>query len=196
MEHPDALLDRIRAVDPQHAETMGRQPTTFAAEPLRFYRRHTLVTASVHLPHDTLVLRYADDGTAPVPLGEPSAVYRVNDAEALGLAQGDVADYVRFFLASTRGRDGRDRQLVETPADVLWLRASAEDPAMSVVRAEASSRIHPLAVFASVSGYRVVALVVEEQRLLELTLAVNGTGRVREEGARVVAEDLPLALAI
>jgi hypothetical protein len=194
MEHA-ALLDRIRAVDPAHAETMGRQPTTFAAEPLPFYRRFMVVTASVHLPHDVLVLRYADDGAAPVPLeGEPSAVYRVNDAEALRLAPGDVADYVRFFLASTRGPDGRARLLVETPADVLWLRRSAEDPAMRAARDAASARIHPLAVFAAGGGYRVVALVIEEQRLVELTLAVDGGGRVSEDGASAVAEGLPVAL--
>jgi hypothetical protein len=193
MEHA-ALLDRIRTVDPVHAETMGRQPTRFAVQSLPFYRRFTMVRAAISLPHCAVELRYADDGASLVPLsGAPAAVYRVNDAEPLNLAEGQVADYLRFFLASTTGRDGGERCLVETPADMPWLRRTSSDPALQAVRLEAAAWILPLVIAAVAGGYRAMAVVLEERRLVELELAVDRRGRVTEQATRVLADNLPVA---
>jgi hypothetical protein len=186
-----ALLERIRAVDPVHADTMSRQPTTFTAEPLPFYRRFKLVRAAVSLPHRPLEFRYADDGEKAVPLtGKPEDVYRVNEAEGLALAEAQVADYVRFFVGHTRGDE--EREVAERPADLQWLPGTETDADLKAARARASGLLKPLAVSSAGGGYRVTATVVEGRKLSELVLAVDVHGRVDVESARVLVPDLPV----
>jgi hypothetical protein len=189
-----ALLARIRAVDPVHADTMSRQPTTFTVEAVPFYRRFKLVRAAVDLPTHPLEFHYLDGGSRLVHLtGKPADVYGVNEAEGLALAQAQVAPYVRFFLAHTTGDGGEERELAETPADLVWLPATERDPSLKAARAAAAAHIRPLAVSAAPGGYRVVATVAEGLRLVELVLKVDGRGRITVDGSRVLVEELPVA---
>jgi hypothetical protein len=181
-------------VDPVHAETMSQEPTTFTVEPIPFYRKFKLVKAEVDLPHHPLELAYADSGSELIQLsGKADAVYRVNDADGLELAEGQVAPYVRFFLANTTNAHGDERELVERPADLDWEPDTEKDPAAKAARAAASALVRPLAVSAVPGGYRVEATVVEGVRLIELVLRIDGKGRVAVEGPKVLFEDLPVA---
>jgi hypothetical protein len=186
-----AMLERIKIVDPVHAETMSRQPTTFTTQPLPFYKNFKLVKASIRLPHRPLEFRYADNGSKAFYLsGAVEEVYRVNDEEALGLTEGQVVPYVRFFFAST---DGEKRRLVERPADVAWLPATEEDEALKAARADASQKIRPVTVSKVTNGYRVLATALQGNRLLELSLVVSSNGRVRFESTKALADNLPVA---
>jgi hypothetical protein len=190
-----ALLERIRAADPVHADTMSRQPTTFTAVPLPFYRRFKLVRAAVSLPHRPLEFRYADDGARTVPLaGTPEDVYRVNEAEGLALAEAQVADYVRFFLAHTRCDE--EREVAERPADLHWLPGTETDADLKTARARASALLKPLAVSSAGAGYRVTATVAEGNKLSELVIDVDAQGRVEVQSAKVLAADLPVAATL
>lgn len=191
MSSDAALLERIRAADPVHADTMSRQPTTLTAEPLPFYRRFKLVRAAVSLPHRPLEFRYADDGAQAVPLtGKPEDVYRVNEAEGLALPEAQVADYVRFFVAHTRGDE--ERAVAERPADLDWLSATETDADLKAARARASALLKPLAVSSAGAGYRVTATVVEGKKLSELVLGVDTQGRVEVQSSKVLVPDLPV----
>ena len=189
-----ALLARIRGVDPVHADTMSRQPTTFTVEPLPFYRSFKLVRADVELPHHPRQLLYGDSGSQLVYLsGKPDDLYRVNDLDGLALPEAQAAEYVRFFLATTQSGEGRERELAERPGDLHWLPGTEKDPLLQASRLEATARLQPLTVSAAPGGYHVAVTVVEGQQLIELGLGVDARGRVVVESSRVVFEDLPVA---
>jgi hypothetical protein len=192
-----ATLARITAVDPVHAETMGRQPTTLEVQPLPFYKRFRLLTADVELPHKPLRFRYADDGTQAVYLsGAPEEVYKVNHAEGLALTADQVVPYVRFFL-SVAGGPGR--QLVERPSDVDWLPASENDPPLKAKRAAASGKIGPLQASPHGDGFRVTGTAVQgdpyftHADLVRLQLKVSPDGRVTVDTPTVLEPALPVA---
>jgi hypothetical protein len=189
-----ATLDRIAAVDPVHADTMRRQPTTFSSQALPFYKTFKLVKASIRLPHRPLEFRYADDGAQAIHLsGSADDVYRVNDAEHLQLAESAVPDYVRFFVANA---DSSSRRLVESPGDLVWLPATESEAGPKAARAAASSKIHALQVSKSGAGYKVSAVALEGKRLVELALSVAVNGRVTVDSTKTVAEDVPVAATL
>ena len=68
-----ALISRIARVDPEHAEAMRANPTTFEATELPFWRQFRLVRAVVSLVAHPMQLRYADNGKVlieiPLTLG-------------------------------------------------------------------------------------------------------------------------------
>jgi hypothetical protein len=192
-----ATLARIAAVDPVHAETMGRQPTTFEVQPLPFYRRFRLLTANVALPHRPLRFRYADDGSRAVTLnGTPEEVYQVNQAEGLALTADDVPAYVRFFLDVA---GGPGRELVESPSDPAWLPASDADPALKARRSAASGQIRPLQVSPDGSGFRVTAIALQgdpnftRTDLVRLELRVSADGRITIAAPAVLQAEVPVA---
>ena len=189
-----ALLARIRAVDPVHAESMSPEETTLTIEPIPFYRTSKLVRAEVDLPHHPLELSYADTGSQLIQLsGRPEAIYRVNDADGLRLSEAQVAPYVRFFLAHTTSAGGNDRELVESPGDLDWEAETEHEPEAKAARAQASALVFPLSVSPAAGSHRVSATVVEGFRLFALNLQVDGRGRVTEETPQVLFEDLPIA---
>ena len=189
-----ALLARIRAVDPVHAESMRPEDTTFAVAPVAFYRKHKLVRVEVDLPHHPLVLAYADDGSQVLPLsGKPEALYRVNDAEGLQLTEGQVAAYARFFLTHTTNEHGDRREVVEAPGDLDWVKATETEAEAKADRAQASALVRPVAVSGVPGGYRVTAAVVEGVRLIEMVLRVDARGRVTQESTKVLLDGLPVA---
>jgi hypothetical protein len=189
-----ALRERIRTVDPVHADTMGRRPTAFSVEPLPFYRRFALLRAAVDLPHRELEFRYADDGRQLVPLtGKPADVYRVNGLEGLALTPEQVPSYLRFFLAVAGEDEAGPRDLAEWPGDLPWLPGTEDDASLMTARVGASARLRALTVSAQAHGYRAVVTVAQGRRLLELVLDVDAQGGVDVESSRVVFEDLPVA---
>jgi hypothetical protein len=194
METDVDLLARIQAVDPVHADTMSRRPTTFTVEPLSFYRTFKLVKAAVALPQRELEFRYADDGRLLIHLtGKEEAVYRVNDADGMALTEDHVAPYVRFFLSNFTNDSGTSWEVAENPGELVWLPATETDPALRAVRAEASARIRPLAPSGVPGRYRVVGTAVEGRHLVELDLSVDGRGRVTPlDTSKILFEDLPL----
>src|SRR6185503_14811492 len=95
-------------------------------------------------------LLYADSGSQLVYLsGKPEDLYRVNDLEGLSLGEGQVADYLRFFLATTTDAEGEERELAQRPADLHWLPDTEQDPTLKAARSEASARLRPFAVSAA-----------------------------------------------
>lgn len=188
------MLTRLAKATPFHAEMATRHPTEVTIESLAFYRRFDWVRILIFLPHRPLVLSYADDGAQMLFLGGTADdVYRVNRAEALQLTEGMVAPYVRFFLAATRGKS---RTLAEQPSDVPWLPATECDEALKAARASASARLHPLQVSTESDRYRVSATVVQEMRLIELSLNAARDGGVVVAGTTILMEDLPVSLLI
>ena len=189
-----AMLKRLAASTPFQAKTAGRHPAEVTVDSLPFYTRFNWVRILVFLPQRPLVLSYADDGSRMFFLGgAPDDVLRVNREEALRLEAGAVAPYVRFFLAATQAKS---RALAEQPADVPWLRATESDEVLRAVRQTASTKLHPLEVSADGDTYRVLATVVQETRLTELSLDVARDGQVTVAGSTVLVEDLPVSLLI
>jgi len=195
-----ATLARITAVDPVHAETMGRQPTTLEVQPLPFYKRFRLLTANVSLPHKPLQFHYADDGTQAVYLsGAPEEVYKVNTAEGLALTADQVAPYLRFFFSMA---GGPGRELVESPSDPPWLPASESDPPLKAKRAAASGKISPLQVVPDGRGFRVTGTALQgdphftRADLVRLQLKVSPDGRVTIDTPTVLEENVPIAASL
>jgi len=193
MEDDRALKGRLGEVDPDQAALMGRNPTTFSSDALPFYQRFRLLRATVDLPHTDLVFTYADSGAEIVPLtGEPADVYRLNEAEELRLTEAQLVPYLRFFLKHTAGSAMPDRLLVEEAGELEWLSRTEDDAESKAARAAASAQVHPVRATRVGPGYRVVATVWANLVLAELTLRVDEAGRVTEEGARILCEDLPV----
>lgn len=183
-------LLRIAQVDPVHADTMSRQPTTFSVQPLSFYRRFKLLTADVMLPHRPIQFRYVDDGTQVVVLtGREQDLYAVNARESLSLEASQVPEYVRFFIANT---GGTGRRVVETASDVPWRGDVDTSPELATKKAEATSRLKPLRVTPAAEGFQAVALVLEDDTLHELTLDVRKDGHVETPRSQVVLSSLPV----
>jgi hypothetical protein len=183
-------LLRIAQVDPVHADTMSRQPTTFSTQPLSFYGHFKLLTADVMLPHRPIQFRYMDDGRQVVVLtGREQDIYNVNAREKLSLDASQVPEYVRIFIANT---GGTGRRVVESAADVPWRGDVDTTPALATKKAEASSRLQPLRVTPAAEGFQVVALVLEDDTLHELTLAVRKDGHVDTTRSQVELSSLPV----
>lgn len=183
-------LLRIAQVDPVHADTMSRQPTTFTTQPLSFYGRFHLLTADVMLPHRPIQFRYVDDGKEVVVLGGTDEdIYKVNAKEALSLQASQVPEYVRFFINNT---GGTGRIVVEKPSDVPWRGDVDTTPELATKKAEASARLKPVRVTPGAEGFQAVALVLEDDVLQELTLAVGKDGHVDTLKSQVVLSSLPV----
>lgn len=188
-------IDRIAAVDPVHADTMRRRPTTFVSETLPFYRRFGLVRATVELPHRPLVLDYADDGQQLVQLaGEPKDIYRVNGLDGLSLEASQVGAYLKFFLAHSEGPNGS--RLVERPADVPWLASSESDAVQKGLRAAATARLRPVEVTATPGGFQASALVLKGSTLSLNVFQVDAKGTVRLRSTEPVSEKLPVPVTL
>jgi len=184
-------LQRIARVDPVHADTMSRQPTTFTSQALSFYKRFKLLKAEVRLPHRALQFRYADDGNQVINLmaADAQTIYRINQDEGLALDAAQVPEYVKFFISNT---EGGKHKVVESAADVVWLPAAASDAALSAKKAEASAKLHPVRVTQGAEGFETVATVLSGNQLTETTLLVRKSGRVQQVKQEVVASELPV----
>jgi hypothetical protein len=196
MDDDSALTARLAVVDPVRARMMGRHPTTFSVDVLPFYRRFRLLRAFIALPHQDLVLSYADSGAEIVPLtGEPADVYRLNAAEGLRLTEAQLGPYLRFFLKHTAGSPLPHRQAVEEAGELEWLARTEGDPSSKAAREAASAEVRPIRATRVDGGYRVLVTVWSNLILAELTLRVDDAGRVTEEAVRVLREDLPVVEA-
>ncbi|MBZ4419506.1 hypothetical protein [Myxococcus sp. RHSTA-1-4] len=184
-------LQRIAQVDPVHADTMSRQPTTFTSQPLSFYKRFKLLKAEVRLPHRALQFRYADDGKHVVNLtaGDPQSIYKINQDEGLALDASQVAEYVKFFVANT---DGGKQKVVEGAADIVWLPATNTDAALGAKKADAVAKLHPVQVSQGAEGFEAVATVLMGSQLVETTFQVRKSGRVQPLKQQVVVEGMPV----
>jgi hypothetical protein len=184
-------LQRIAQVDPVHADTMSRQPTTFTSQPLSFYKRFKLLKAQVRLPHRELQFRYADDGQRVVNLsaGDPQSIYKINQDEGLALEASQVPEYVKFFVAHT---EGGKHQVVERAEDIHWLPDASTDAALSAKKADATAKLHPVQVSQGAEGFEAVATVLMGSQLVETTFQVRKSGRVQPLKQQVVVEGMPV----
>ncbi len=183
-------LLRIAQVDPVHADTMSRQPTTFSTQPLSFYGHFQLLTADVMLPHRPIQFRYVDDGKQVIVLGgKEQDIYKVNARESLSLEASQVAEYVKFFVANT---GGTGRRVVEKSADVPWRGDVDTTPELATKKAEVTSRLKPVQVSPGAEGFQAVAYVLEDDILQELTLAVRKDGEVETVRSQEVLTSLPV----
>jgi hypothetical protein len=185
-----ALISRIARVDPQHAEAMRANPTTFEAEELPFWREFRLVTAVVNLPTRPVQLRYADNGKTVIPLSAPDHVYAVNEAEKLRLTLPLVTAYARMFLTCTGGHTLAVREAGE---GIRWLPAAETDPKLKEQKKLALSRIAPVASFVVDSGgFAACAIVQRDRALVEIELRMSEDGKVTRQAETVVVPTMPV----
>lgn len=185
-----ALIARIARVDPEHAESMRANPTTFEAVDLPFWRQFRLVTAVVSLVAHPMRLRYADNGKVLIPLLASDHVYAVNEAEKLHLTLPLVAAYARMFLTCTGGPKLAVR---ETGEGIRWLPAVETDPKLKERKELALSRIAPVASFVVDSGgFAACAVVQRERSLVEIELRISEDGKVTRQAETVILPTMPV----
>jgi len=186
-----SLIERIAGVDPAHAETIRSNPTTFAVEELPFYPRFRLVRAEVRLRSRPLLLRYADDGKAIVPLtGKPEEIYGLNRAEGLKLALPWVASYARFFLSCTGGPKFTLRESAE---GIRWLPAADSDPVQAERKRQVLEKLSPLTAFAvDTGGFAVTAVAQRDRSLVELVLRFTEDGEATSQQETMVVPVMPV----
>ena len=185
-----ALISRIARVDPEHAEAMRANPTTFETADLPFWRQFRLVTAVVNLVAHPMQLRYADNGKMLIPLLTPDHVYAVNEAEKLQLTLPVVASYARMFLTCTGGPKLAVR---ETAEGIRWLPATETDPKLQERKELALSRIAPVASFVVDSGgFAACAIVQRDRSLVEIELRLSDDGKVTRQAETVILPAMPV----
>jgi hypothetical protein len=187
----EELMERIAAVNPVWVKTMRDHPTVFERQPVPFYRKFQLLSATVSLEFKDMEFHYADDGVQLCVLrGLPEYIYRVNQLEKLQLDPGQVPAYVRFFFDNLTGPR---MEVVERPDEVPWFQPELSDPGGKARKEQANSLIQPMRVTRLTEDeYGVAATAVAGVTLKEVDLAVNRDGRVDVKNERILVEDLPV----
>lgn len=127
----DRLLARIQLEDEVHAQTLrvhrDRAEIVSLLATLdvrqRFYKHHRVLRIDVDLPTRPIQLWYADDGETAINLntGAKRPIYEINRKEKLGLTSEQVGEYLKFFVAHTRGGGSGTRMLIESADQIVWL---------------------------------------------------------------------------
>ncbi|HLK65498.1 MAG TPA: hypothetical protein VKU19_18805 [Bryobacteraceae bacterium] len=187
----EELIERIAVVNPVWARLMRTNPTVFERQPVPFYHRFQLLSATVSLEDRDMEFHYADDGSRiSILRATPDYVYAVNQQESLRLDAKDIPAYLRFFFDNVTEPQ---ITIVESTDEVPWISRVGSDPALQALKEQASAKIQPMRV--AVSGadrFQVAATAMTGADLKELELTVQRDGRVDVTNERVVVEDLPV----
>jgi hypothetical protein len=183
------VIQRIAAVEPDEAETIARNETTFHEQHLPFYGRYRLLIASVALPYKVMTLTYADSDREIIPLGSPTRIYQVNAEEGLHLTETDVPAYTRFFFEHS----GRHKPIiVEGKQELQWFPTQPDEIAYREARATAEHLIHPPLISQTAQGFLVYATALEQRALLELVLTVSFEGHVEVLHRQTLVDEIPV----
>lgn len=131
----------------------------------------------VYKPGDVAVLNWTN---------EP--IYRLNERVPVKLGKDNVADYLRFFFSSIRGRHGRFL-IVESVDDVTW----SEEPS-AAARKAIGQMIAPVDVKGTDKDgtFHLTCCIVFKNSLFRTDVHVKANGIVDLSNEELLIEDMPV----
>lgn len=158
---------------------------------LPFYPGHFLAEISSHAVHPPLLRHAVCDKGGGVTILDwtPAPILNLNHSAPLHLNEKTAPDYVRFYLAHTRGRHGRFL-IVDTVDDIDW----REEPAPSGRKAIAKM-IEPLRFFSvgEDGSYVFLMTLVFKDSLFQAKARVERSGAFTLFDEELLIEDIPIA---
>ena len=172
-------------------------PTTaiIMRRPLAFYPAHWFYDVADHQtmpPRRRYVIVQQNEATdAPQNItildGSPQTILTLNNTVPLVLNDKTITEYIQFYLAFTRGPEGR-MVLVESLDDIPW----RDDPSPAARKA-LGKMIAAIEPTGSVNGnYHTKAQVIFSDGLYEIDIHVAKNGDITFQDPKMLIEDMPV----
>lgn len=186
------LLDKIAKTHPKIVTAGPDETIQVWNVPLSFYPSFSLVGVVVQSQERTRETRYLYNEVEMVFLdGSVSTIMQVNAAENLDLAPHQIAPYLSFFFDYT---DDGKLHIVESAEQVTWGEEVSTHADAAERSRQASQLIQPVKVSTQADGgFQAVAVGIFASILVHVAVQVEGSGRIKPLGQRLLMEDLPVA---
>lgn len=185
----ESLLQEINPV--MDGAAFSPATAILLAQDLGFYPGYRFIEVAdyeQHPPRRRYVIHGA--GKAVAMNGENDPIYKLNEDAPIRLDESTVAEYVRFFFRTVRGRrDGRRFLIVETVDDIQW----REEPPPAARKA-IGKILTPLSIVVREAdgGYRLTACLMFKDSLFKATVKVRRDGVIDLDDEELLIEGMPV----